>query len=103
MLSCLKYVSDSEVRISIESFVCANELCIVNDLKNARALTFENPITRQRPELSLAEALLVTYRSIADKHAGKKVKGGDTRLALTFNEPASLVRSHPVLQGCFAL
>jgi hypothetical protein len=31
---------------------------------------------RQPPELSLAEALLVTYRSIADKHAGKKVKGG---------------------------
>jgi len=67
------------------------------------AQIFDDPITRQRPELSLAEALLVTYRSIADKHAGKKVKGGDSRLALTFHEPASLIRSHPVLKGCFAL
>ena len=34
---------------------------------------------------------------------GKKVKGGDSRLALTFHVSACLIRSHPVLKGCFAL
>jgi hypothetical protein len=37
------------------------------------AMIFDDPINRQRPELSLADALQVTYQSLADKHANKKV------------------------------
>jgi hypothetical protein len=40
---------------------------------------------------------------MADKHASKKVKGGDHRVALTFQPPTALLRAHPVIKGCFAI
>eukprot|EP00293_Proteomonas_sulcata_P013489 CAMPEP_0184306826 /NCGR_PEP_ID=MMETSP1049-20130417/15724_1 /TAXON_ID=77928 /ORGANISM="Proteomonas sulcata, Strain CCMP704" /LENGTH=162 /DNA_ID=CAMNT_0026619173 /DNA_START=48 /DNA_END=533 /DNA_ORIENTATION=+ len=51
---------------------------------------FEDPITRQKPELSLAEALEITYRSLFEKNSNKKVKGG---VPLTFQAPESVFRT----------
>lgn len=75
--------------------------CVPDIAKMAQI--FDDPITRQRPELSVGDALEVTYRTMSDKHASKKVKGGDQHLALTFQAPMSLIRSHPVLKGAFSL
>ncbi|KAJ1471389.1 CBF/Mak21 family-domain-containing protein, partial [Baffinella frigidus] len=54
---------------------------------------FLDPITRQRPELSLAEALQVSVASLVEEQAGKRAKGG--QVALTFEVPATLLGAWP--------